>query len=194
MITVASVVPSSNNTDDSVSVAIIGGAIVGSLFIIIKMPIVIILLCKRRKKSNSIDDKQQHTHNTAQHDHTDNNASSQSSVDSTSRLETVNALYIPTNVKSIDSLLQQIDDRSRSGVIGCDVIISSNPSYTVNSLQTGKESDYQYEYVQAEVQQNKTLEPTTSGGENNDLVDYTPSYSPLQDVKLEDNPSYHKVQ
>ena len=65
-------------------------------------------------------------------------------VDPTAKLETVNALYIPTNVKSIDSLLQRI--RSRSG---SNVIITPNPSYTVdpNSLQSGKESEYQYEYI-----------------------------------------------
>ena len=67
--------------------------------------------------------------------------------------------------------MQQVDDRSKSGVIGCNAIITPNPSYTVNSLQTGKESEYQYDYVQAEVQHNKILEPTTSGGGNNDLVD-----------------------
>ena len=61
------------------------------------------------------------------------------------RLETVNALYIPTEVKSIDSLLQRI--RSRSGP---NVIITPNPSYTVdpNSVQSGRESEYQYDYVQ----------------------------------------------
>ena len=109
-------------------------------------------------------------------------------------------LLLPNNVNSLHSLLQQVDDRSKSGVIGCNAIITPNPSYTVNSLQTGKESEYQYDYVQlAEVQHNKILEPSTSGGGNNDLVDNVnidsnPSYSILQDVQLEDNPCYHKLQ
>ena len=143
---IATAVPSSNNADNVVNVAVISGVIVGILFlviviIIIIMLVVIIILRRGKKKSNNIDYKQQRTHNTSdltQHDHTGDNASSQLGSDATSRLETVNALYIPTNVKSLDSLLQQIDDRSRSDVIGCDAMITPNPSYTVNSLQTGR--------------------------------------------------------
>ena len=52
--------------------------------------------------------------------------------DPTSRLETANAAYIPTKVKSIDSLLRRIDDGSRSGVIGSNVTIIPNPSYSVD--------------------------------------------------------------
>ena len=208
------VVPSSDNNNDSISVAVISGAIVGTLLLIIVMIIVIIVmlvvivvLCRGRKKSrkaqNTVDkyvtssnlpNPQQHTRNTSgqlQHDHTDNNALPQLGVDPTSRLETVNALYIPTEVKSLE---QHGHDRSRSGVIGCDVIITPNPSYIIspNSLQTEKESEYQYDYVQTDklVQHNKVLEPTTSAGLYNKItehvdninIDPNPSYSPLQDV------------
>ena len=216
------VVPSSDNNDDSISVAVISGAIVGTLLliiviiiVIIVMLVVIILLCRKKKsrKTQNIVDKcvtssnlpnpQQHTRNTSgqsQYDHTDNNALSQLGVDPTSRLETVNALYIPTEAKSLE---QHGHDRSRSGVIGCDIIITPNSSYIINpnSLQTEKESEYQYDYVQTDdklVQRDKVLEPTTSGEANNKItehadninIDPNPSYSPLQDVKLEDNPSY----
>ena len=191
--------------------AVISGTIVGillliSFFIII---IIIVLLCRRRKKSkkaHNIDDKyepssnpHQHTYNTSdqsQHDDTDNNASSQLGIDPTSRLETVNELYIPTEVKSLE---QHGHDRSGS----CDVIITSNSSYIVspNSLQTKKESEYPYNYVQTDdklVQPYKVLEPATSGGPYNKItdlddnvnIDSNPSNSPLQDVK----PSYHILQ
>ena len=220
------VLPSSDNNDDSISVAVISGAIVGTLLLIIVMIIVIIvmlvviiLLCRRKKSrkaqnivnkcvtSSNLPNPQQHTHNTSgqsQHDHTDNNAFSQLGIDPTSRLEIVNALYIPTDVKSLE---QHGHDRSRSGVINYDVIITPNPSYILspNSIQTEKESEYQYDYVQTDdklVQHNKVLDPTTSAGPYNEItehadnidIDPNPSYSPLQDVKLEDNPSYHKLQ
>ena len=77
-------------------------------------------------------------------DHTDCNVLSQlaDKHDPTSILETVNALYIPTKVKSLDSLLKRIDDRS-----GIGVTITPNPSYNryhvgPNSLQSGKELEY----------------------------------------------------
>ena len=172
--------------------------------------LVIIMVRRRSRKAFNIDGKcttssnlpnpQQHTHNTSHQslqDHTDNNISSQLEVHPTSRLETVNALYIPTNVKSIDSLLQKIDDRSR----GCDVIITPNPSYAVdpNSLHTKQESEYPYEYVQTD-----NDEAATSGGTHNEVtdlagnvnIDLNPSYSLPQgdqDIKLQDNPSYDKV-
>ena len=78
------------------------------------MLVIIMVLCKGRekfKKAYNVDDKyepssnpQHHTHNTSdqsQHGHTNNNASSQLGVDPTSRLEIVNELYIPTEVKSL---------------------------------------------------------------------------------------------
>ena len=162
MFTVAtdvSTVPSSDNDDDSVSVAVISGAVVGTLLLIIIIIIlVVIILCSRRRKKSrrayNIDDKaklsshisnnpQQHNHNTSgqSHDHTGSDT-----LTKVARLETVNALYLPTKVKSLDSLLRQ-HDTSRTGVIGCDVIITPNPSYAVgpNSLETGKECEYQYE-------------------------------------------------
>ena len=222
------VVPSSDNNDDSISVAVISGAIVGTLIIVMIIVIAIILvvimvLYRGRKKSKevyNIDDKyvtiqpssnlpnrQQHTHNTSdqsQHDDTDNDASSQLGVHPTSRLEIVNALYIPTNVKSVE---QHGHDRSRSAAIGYNVIITPNPSYILspNSIQTEKESEYQYDYVQTDdklVQRDKVLELTTSGEANNKItnpagnvnIDHNPSYFLLQDIKLEDNPSYRKLQ
>ena len=111
-------------------------------------------------------------------------------------------MYIPTKVKSIDSLLQRIRDRN-----GCDIIITPNPSYAVcpNSLQSGKASEYQYDYVQIDdglVQHDKIVGSTAPGGLHNNPVDNVtidpnPSYSLPQggqDVKLEDNPSYNKLQ
>ena len=126
--------------------------------------------------------------------------------DPTSRLETANAAYIPTKVKSIDSLLRRIDDGSRSGVIGSNVTIIPNPSYSVdpNLLRSGKESEYQYDYVQTDdelVKHDRVVKCTTSGGDevidataDNVYIDPNPSYSVAQDVKLENNPSYDKLQ
>ena len=198
------VVPSSDNNDNSVSVAVISGAIVGTLLliivIIIIIIIVIILLCRGRKRSMkaiNIVEKYNPPHNTSQDDHTDSNASSQLRVDLTSRQETVNALYIPTNVKCPE---QHGHDRSRGDMIGRDVIITPNPSYIASpmSLQTEKQSEYSYAYVQVDdnlVQHNKILESTTSKitdpAADNVKVDPNPSYYPLQ---LEDNPSYRKLQ
>ena len=198
------VVPSSDNNDNSVSAAVISGAIVGTLLLIIVIIIIIIivimLLCRGRKKSMkviNIVEKHNPPHNTSQDDHTDNNESSQLRVDLTSRLETVNALYIPTNVKRPE---QHGHDRCRGDMIGRDVIITPNPSYIASpmSLQTEKQSEYSYAYVQADdklVQHNKILESTTSKitdpAADNVKVDPNPSYYPLQ---LEDNPSYHQLQ
>ena len=203
------------------SVAVISGTIVGTLLIIfliiIIMMLVIIMVRRKSRRAFNIDGKcttssnlpnpQQHTHNTSRQslqDHTDNNISSHLGVDPTSRLETVNALYIPTNVKSVDSLLQKIDDRSRSGAIGCDVMITPNPSYTVdpNSLHNKQESEYPYEYVQTD--NDEAAKSTTSRGTHNEVtdlagnvnIDLNPSYSLPQgdqDIKLQDNPSYDKV-
>ena len=112
-------------------------------------------------------------------------------------------MYIPTKAKSIDL---RIDDGSRSGVIGSNVTITPNPSYSVgpNLLRSGKESEYQYDYVQTDdglVKHDRIVEYTTSGGDevidttaDNVYIDPNPSYSVAQDVKLEDNPSYDKLQ
>ena len=212
------VVTSSDHADDSVGVAVISGTIVGTLLIIIFLIIIIMIVMVKKKSrrafntdgkcttSSNFPNPQQHTHNTSAQslhvqDHTGINISSQLEVNPTSRLETVNALYIPTNVKSIDSLLQQIDDRSRSGMIGCDVIITPNPSYTVdpNSLKTKHESEYSYEYVQTGNDKAATSEGTHNEVNNfadNVSIDLNPSYSLPQgdqDIKLQDNPSYDKV-
>ena len=95
---------------------------------------------------------------------------------------------------------------SRSDVIGCDVIIMPNPSYAVglNSSETGKECEYQYDYVQTDdgsVQYDKVVGVTTSGGEYDEIInpagniniDSNPSYALPQNVKLEDNPSYTQL-
>ena len=112
-------------------------------------------------------------------------------------------------VKSLHTL-QCIHDQFRSDVIGSNVIITPNPSYTVdpNSLQSGKESEYQYEYVQPDdgIRICKVVGSTStaSGSVCDKVIDPAnavyihpnPSYSPLQgdqDVKLEDNPSYDKL-
>ena len=181
----------------------------------------IMMLCSRRRKkyrrTHNIDHKvkhilnpQQHTYDISdqsQHDHTDSGTLAQvrAKVGPTSKLETVNALYISSKVKSLDSLLRR-HDISRSNVIGCDVIITPNPSYAVgpNSSETGKECEYQYDYVQTDdgsVQHDKVVGATTSGGEYDEVInpadnvniDPNPSYSLPQDVKLEDNPSYTQL-
>ena len=210
--TVVSNVPSSDNDDDSVSVAVISGAVVGTLLLIIIIIIIVIIVivsCYKRKKSRAygvgskvklsshVSNPQQHAHSTLKHDHTDSGALSQlgAVVGPTSKLETVNALYMPFEVKSVDSSLQHDD-----------VIITPNPSYAVgpNSSETGKECEYQYDYVQTDdgsVQHDKVVGATTSGGEYEEVIDPADnvninpnqSYALPQDVKLEDNPSYDKL-
>ena len=154
-----------------------------------------------------VSNPQQLTHGTSQHDHTDSGTLTQLGAEGgpTSKLETVNALYIFSKVKSLDSLLRH-HDTSRSDVIGCDVIITPIPSYAVgpNSSETGKECEHQYDYVQTDdglVQHDKVVGATTSGGEHDDvinpadnvIIDPNPSYLLPQDVKLEDNPSYTQL-
>ena len=109
-------------------------------------------------------------------------------------------------MKSLDSLLRR-RDTSRTDMIGYDVIITPNPSYVVgpNSSETGKECEYQYDYVQTDdgsVQHDKVVGATTSGGEYDEIIDPVdnvkidpnPSYSLPPDVKLKDNPSYKQLQ
>ena len=178
-----------------------------------------VIFCNRRRKKSrayEVDDKfkqplhvlnpQQHTHNISQHDHTDSGTLQlRVKVGPTSKLEMVNALYISSKVKSLDSLLRR-HDTSRSDVIGCDIIITPNPSYAVgpNSSETGKECERQYDYVQTDdgsVQHDKVVGATTSGGEHDEVIDpadnvnidLNPSYLLPQDVKLEDNPSYTQL-
>ena len=106
-------------------------------------------------------------------------------------------MYLPTEVKSIDALLQHIHGRSRSG---SNVIITPNP-YT-NSLQSRKESEYQYDYVQPDdgLPQHDRVVVSTGAGEvhnkitdhladNNVFIDPNPSYSLPQVIKLDDNPA-----
>ena len=203
MVTIAPDVPSSDNDDDSVSVAVISGAVVGALLLIIIIIIIIVILCNRgRKKSGShsvyevklsshVLNPQQHSHTISQQNHTDSGK--------------VNASYMSTKVKSLDSLLQR-HDISRTDINGCDVIITPNPSYTVgpNSSETRKECEYQYDYVQTDdgsVQHDKVVGATTSGGEYDEVndpadnvnIDPNPSYALPQDVKLKDNPSYKQL-
>ena len=154
------------------------------------------------KLPSHVPNPQQQTHNnTSQHDHTDNGTLSQlgAKVDaSKAAMEVLNTLYVPTQVKSVDSSLQHDD-----------VIITPNPSYAVgpNSSETGKECEYQYDYVQTDdgsVQHDKVVGATTSGGEYDEVIDPAdnvnidpnPSYAlpqDGQDVKLVDNPSYDKL-
>ena len=218
-------VAASDNDDDSVSVAVISGTVIGTsllIIVIIVMVIMMMIVCSRRRKesrrSYNIDDNnvtvklsshapntQQHTGNTSgqSHDHTDTDTLSQlgAKVDPTSRQETVNTLHIPTKVKSLDSLLQCHD------VIGSDVIITPNPSYSVgpNSSDTKKDCEYQYDYVQTDdglAECDKVVGSTTSEGVYDEITDHAdnvnidpnPSYSLAQDIKLEDNPSYDKLQ
>ena len=212
MVAITPDVPSSDNDDDSVNVAVIIGAVVGTLLliIIIIVMVVIVILCNRiRKKSRSrgvheaklsshVPNPQQHSHTISQQNHTDSG---------TSKLETINAMYIPTKVKSLDSLLRR-HDTSRTDMISCtcDVKITPNPSYAVgpNSSETGKECEYQYDYVQTDdgsVQHDKVVGATTSGWEcdkvidpaDNINIDPNPSYALPQDVKLKDNPSYKQL-
>ena len=178
------------------------------------------LLCSRRKKSRRIHDidrnhkvkqplntpnPQQHTHDTSdqsQHDHTDSGTVQLGAeVEPRSKLETINALYISSKVKSLDSLLQ-CHDTPRTDVIDCDVIAAPNPS--PSSSETGKECEYLYDYVLTDdgsVQHDKVVGATTSGGEYDEVIDPAdnvnidpnPSYAVSQDVKLEDNPSYTQL-
>ena len=158
-----------------------------------------IILCdkiRKKSKAHCIDDEvelslhvsnpQQCGHSTSEHNHTDSGASKLEGM--------INSLKIPTRVKSVDSSLQHAD-----------VIITPNPSYVVgpNSSETGKECEYQYDYVQTDdgsVQHDKVVGATTSGGEyeiidptDNVNIDPNPSYSLPQDVKLEDNPAYTQI-
>jgi len=221
LLTIANV-PSSEN-DDSVSSVVSGAVIVGTMSLIIIIIIIIslvaIMILHRREKprrAHDIDDDditikpnpQQYAHITAgqsQHDHTDSGRLSQGAkVDPSSRLKTVNALYIPTKVKSLDSLLKHDH--------GCDVIITPNPSYATSRLQTTEKFNLKYDYVQIDDESNQhdkfgylqLVGSSTSQGEATDPaskdnvnIDTNPSYSlpqDDQDVKLEDNPSYDKLQ
>ena len=81
-------------------------------------------------------------------------------------MEAVNALYIPTKVKSLDSLLKHIDNRS-----GIGVKITPKPSYSCNSLQNGKELEY--DYVQTDdglVGHDEADECSCSGGVYDDVT------------------------
>ena len=103
-----------------------------------------------------------------------------------------------TKVKSLDSLLKRIDDRS-----GIGVTITPNPSYSSvgpNSSQSGKELEY--DYVQIDDGLVGHDQVVTSGGAYAEVTDVTmdtvkidpnPAYSVGKDVKLEDNPSYNCI-
>ena len=156
MVTAVSNVPSSDNDDDSVSVAVISGAIIGTLLVIIIIIIIVIvmmILCNRRSREHSIDGEiklssrvsnSQRVHSTSEDNHTDSG---------TFKLQTINTLYVPTQVNSVDSTMQHDD-----------VIITPNQSYAVdpNSSETGKECEYQYDYVQTDdrsVEHDKVVGP-----------------------------------
>ena len=151
------------------------------------MLVMIILLRRGRKRSRQPSYPHQHICDETQHGHTGYNALSQSEVDSSSRLEVANALYTPPNVKYFE---QHSHDRSRSDVIGCNIIITPNPSYIAspNSLQNGKESEHQYDYIETDelVQHDKVLEPTSAAMHNETIhladninIDHNPYYKIL---------------
>ena len=92
-------------------------------------------------------------------------------------------------------------------MIGSNVTITPNPSYSVdpNTLQSEKESEYQYDYVQPDdglAEYDDVVGFTTSGGGHDKVtdpadsvnIDPNPSYSLPQSVKIEDNPSYNRLQ
>ena len=92
--------------------------------------IVVIILCSRRRKKSkalNIDDKPSHIYSIIEHDYTDGDTLPQlrAKANPTSKLETVNALYVSSKVKSLDSLLRR-HDKCRP-----DVIVTPNPSYAV---------------------------------------------------------------
>ena len=106
-------------------------------------------------------------------------------------------MYIPTKVKSLDSLLKRIDDRS-----GIGVTVTPNPSYNrvgPNSLQNGKELEYDYVQTDDGLVGHDKVVTSEGRGVYDEVIDVTidtvnidpnPAYSVGQDVKLEDNPSY----
>ena len=117
-----------------------------------------------------------------------------------SRVEAVNALYISTEVKSLDSLLQR-------NQVGHNVAIIPNPSYAITSENppwTRETSEHEYDDVQTEKLNEHDkygyLELTGSAPSCNKLtdpandninIDLNPSYSlsqGSQGVKLEDSP------
>ena len=144
------------------------------------------------------------------HNHGDKDVPSQvAKSDSAFRLETNNTLYLPTKVKSLDSILQH--HKSMSAPAGdYDIILTSNPSYTVNP-EGRTTSEQQYEGIQTDDELNQHdefgylrlvgraaldgayEEVTNPAGGDYVSIDLNPSYETPQDgqdVKLEDNPSY----
>ena len=117
-----------------------------------------------------------------------------------SRVEAVNALYISTKVKSLDSLLQH-------NQVGHNVAIIPNPSYAITSESppwTRETSEQEYDDVQTEKLNEHDkygyleltgLAPScnklTDPANDNINIDLNPSYSlpqDSQDDKLEDSP------
>ena len=75
-------------------------------------------------------------------------------------------------------------------MIGSNVTITPNPSYSVNpnTLQSEKESEYQYDYVQPDdglAEYDDVVGFTTSGGVHDEVTD------PADNVYIDPNPSYH---
>ena len=223
LITAGGPLSSSKDSSVSVGV-IIGAAVGALLLITVVLLLVIMLLYGRKRQSNIDDkgvaiemndhNSQQPTPNTAgksQHNHSDKDVLSQVvNVDPESRLERVNELYIPSKVESLNSL-----DQGRSiPMASCDVTVTPNPSYAVspNLPQTRKKSEQQYDYIQSDnelVQHDEfgylqLVGSATSDGVYDDIVTdptradnvnigLNPSQGG-QDVELEDNPSYDKLQ
>ena len=157
MITIAVTNSVSTNEDgsDSSTIAIISGAVVGALLLAIATVIlftVILCTCMKFKRTRndivtvSVGDLspyhteadhsqlQQHTHNPSCQ------PQGAADVDPTSnyKLETTNMAYVPTKVKSLDSLLHRLQGHH---TCNDDAIITPNPSY-----QSMKNSKHQCDY------------------------------------------------
>ena len=159
------------NADFVMAIGII--AAVGTLSLIIVILVFVIILHRLRKNSRKVNEKAatinpilQSTNITSaniqwdiiqnnarqlQHDHSDSDVLSQGAQAEcgagSSRLETINGLYMSTKVKSLDSLLRMRNDYSIS--VFSEVTICPNPSYIAipNPSQTRNNPEQEYDYV-----------------------------------------------
>ena len=162
------------NADFVMAIGII--AAVGTLSLIIVILVFVITLHRLRKNSRKVNEKAatinpilQSTNITStniqwdtiqnnarqlQHDHSNSDVLSQGAQAEcgagSSRLVTINGLYISTKVKSLDSLLRMRNDHSIS--VFSEVTICPNPSYIAipNPSQTRNNPEQEYDYVGAD--------------------------------------------
>ena len=160
------------NADFVMAIGII--AAVGTLSLIIVISVFVITLHRLRKNSRKVNEKAatinpilqstnitstniqwDTTQNNArqlQHDHSNSDVLSQGAQAEcgagSSRLETINGLYMSTKVKSLDSLLRMRNDHSIS--VFSEVTICPNPSYIPNPSQTRNNPEQEYDYVGAD--------------------------------------------